>query len=56
MRIKICTKCGIEKPLTEFSFRKDTDKYHNACKVCINNQARKRYDKRVEEFIWAGFR
>ena len=36
MKTKICTKCGIEKPLSEFYFRKDNNKYRNECKKCNN--------------------
>ena len=35
---KICNKCGIEKPLSEFGFRLDTKKYRNTCNKCINEQ------------------
>lgn len=33
---KICTKCNTEKPLSEFYFRNDTQKYKNQCKACKN--------------------
>ena len=36
MKIKICYKCKIEKPITEFNKRKDSkDGYRNQCKECI---------------------
>jgi hypothetical protein len=31
---KQCTKCGENKKLEEYSFRKDTKKYRNYCKTC----------------------
>jgi len=35
MESKVCIKCGIEKPVTEFSRdRKIKDGYMNTCKVC----------------------
>ena len=34
MDTKICTKCGEEKNLSEFSFRKDNNKFRNECKKC----------------------
>lgn len=34
METQICTKCGIEKELDEYYFRKDTQKYHGTCKKC----------------------
>ena len=41
---KICICCGLEKDITEFSFRKDTNKYRNQCKDCRKQQKAK-YDK-----------
>ena len=32
---KICTKCKIEKELSEFYFRKDSNSYRNECKECL---------------------
>ena len=33
MEKKICNKCNLEKELNEFSFRNDTKKYKNSCKI-----------------------
>ena len=33
--MKRCLTCNIEKELSEFSFRKDTQKYRNQCRGCI---------------------
>ena len=33
--MKRCSKCDIEKELTEFSFRRDSQKYRNQCRECI---------------------
>ena len=33
--VRKCLKCDIEKELSEFSFRKDTQKYRNQCRDCI---------------------
>ena len=30
METKTCSKCHIEKPIKDFSFRKDNNKYRNA--------------------------
>ncbi len=49
METKICNKCGIEKPLKDFQFRKDTNSYRNACKECINKQKKILYDKKHAE-------
>lgn len=35
---KRCIICGEEKPLSEFYFRKDNNKYRNDCKSCNNKQ------------------
>lgn len=32
--MKICRICGIEKPLTDFYYRKDSKKYRSECKDC----------------------
>ena len=34
--LKRCSKCDIEKELTELSFRRDSQKYRNHCRECIN--------------------
>ena len=33
--LRRCLKCNIEKELSEFNFRKDTQKYRNQCRGCI---------------------
>ena len=30
--LKRCLKCDIEKEISEFNFRKDTQKYRNQCR------------------------
>lgn len=35
---KKCIKCGEIKPLSSFEKRKDTGKYRNSCKACVNKQ------------------
>ena len=37
MEKKICNKCNLEKELNEFSFRNDTKKYKNSCKICMKS-------------------
>lgn len=41
--MKTCNVCKIEKPLTDFSKRKDTDGYKHACKQCLSKKALDRY-------------
>lgn len=45
---KTCTKCGIEKSVDEFYFRKDSKKYRNECKLC-QKQYHDDYYKKNEE-------
>ena len=33
--LKKCSKCDIEKEISEFNFRKDTQRYRNQCRDCI---------------------
>lgn len=40
---KVCSKCGIEKDITEFQFRKDTNSYRNQCKSCCNELKKNSY-------------
>lgn len=35
MKSQICTKCGEEKPFSEFYFRKDNNCYRKECKKCF---------------------
>ena len=34
---KECTKCFLDRPLSEFYFRKDSNSYRNECKECVIN-------------------
>ena len=44
MDTKECNKCGVEKPLEDFYFRKDQGKHRKECKVC-QNETKKVYRK-----------
>ena len=48
---KICIKCNNERPLTDFEFRKDTQKYRNVCKQCRYLQKYKIDGKSTKEEI-----
>lgn len=37
IRLKKCRICGIEKPLTDFYFRKDSGHYRSECKSCLKD-------------------
>lgn len=42
---KVCIKCEISKPLSDFYKRTDTGKYRNDCKDCRNDYNLKLYHK-----------
>jgi hypothetical protein len=48
---KICIKCGEEKEenLENFSFRKDTNKFKNDCKVCVAKKSLEWYNDNKEK-------
>ena len=52
---KVCNKCGISKPLTEYNYEKDRDRYRGECKSCKNTTRRKRYPK-VKDKLNAKYR
>ena len=33
---KVCRLCGVEKPISEFYFRKDSEHYRSECKECLS--------------------
>lgn len=35
MKTKKCNKCGTEKPLSEYYYRKDNDTHRKECKSCL---------------------
>lgn len=51
-KLKICIKCHILKPLSEFNLRKDTQKYRNCCKECQMKQHREWYLKNKKTNIY----
>lgn len=51
---KICTKCATEKPLSEFHFKKDTQKYSTYCRSCTseyNKSYREKKKEQLKEYI-----
>lgn len=48
MENKICTKCNIEKHLSEFYFRKDTGKHKNSCIKCEKQRLKRYYSENTE--------
>ena len=49
METKICDKCGIEKTIDNFYFRKEKNSYRNTCKDCKNKIRREKYQNNKEE-------
>lgn len=58
METKICNKCHIEKPINEFLFRKDRNKYRNECKKCQTEYHREYRKTHSEELktTWSIYR
>ena len=47
METKICTKCGIEKPITEFNWRNKAKGTHRSeCKICHCNYMKQIYKEK----------
>ena len=42
--MKTCTKCGVQKPLEGFYYRKDNGKYRNPCKECQIKRLKRQYN------------
>lgn len=52
METKICSKCGIEKPINEYHKngfdRNGNQKYRGYCKICANKRESQRYWEKKE--------
>lgn len=48
---KVCNKCGLEKRIDEFEFRKDRNKYRNTCKKCRNIYKKEYYKQHSDELL-----
>jgi hypothetical protein len=50
--MKMCSRCKIEKPDTEFNFRyPDKGILQHSCKVCTREQSKKHYNNNVAEYV-----
>ena len=49
METKICNKCGIEKELNLFEYRREKNIYRNTCKECRNKIRRDKYKLKKSE-------
>lgn len=45
-----CSKCGVEKPLSDFYFRKDINRHTTQCKKCLTSKQKERYVKNKEYY------
>lgn len=50
MKTKICKKCGIEKNINEFRFRKDKNNFYSQCRECERIRQRKYYNLNKEYY------
>ncbi len=46
---QVCTKCGLEKSMAGYYFRKDTQKYHKNCKECIKKKQSAYYKEQTSK-------
>ena len=51
IKTQVCTKCGLEKPLSEYSFRNDTQKHRRDCKGCMRSRNKKYYRANPEKIL-----
>jgi hypothetical protein len=47
---KVCSKCNLEKSLSDFYFRMDRNKYTEACKSCVRHDNRVRHWKNRDTY------
>ena len=47
--MKKCIKCGIEKPLSEFSIRSDNKKPLGKCKLCVKEYSKNHHLKNLNK-------
>lgn len=46
--MKTCSKCLMEKPLIDFHYRKDSEKYRSSCKLCWGSTKEARRQQNLE--------
>lgn len=46
--MQTCSKCNVEKPFSEFNFRKQTNSYRKDCKSCRSKNRKRLYAKNKE--------
>ena len=54
MKTKFCSKCNIDKPVSEF-YKRDKNSYNTYCKTCFNNYCSERWiQKKIAAIIHLG--
>lgn len=48
--VKTCSRCGIEKPITEF-YRGKNGKFYT-CKECVKNADKRRRESKKHKHFW----
>lgn len=52
MKLKICGKCKLEKPIIEFNFRnKQKNKYVSSCKLCTRAETKSHYERNKPYYL-----
>jgi hypothetical protein len=49
IKSKVCAKCGVEKPINNFTFRKDQGTYRSICHECRRNEYRT--NEKIREIV-----
>lgn len=56
IKTQVCTKCGLEKPLSDYSFRKDSNSYRSQCKDCRAKDAKAYRQAKPERCVLASMK
>ena len=48
---RICSKCGVEKPFSEYEYRKDRNNYRGVCKKCCSTTNSEWYKKNKDVLL-----
>lgn len=49
--MKVCSKCNIEKPFGDFTFREKVNRYESRCNECVKEYRKEYYDKNKQKLI-----
>ncbi len=48
---RVCTSCGVEKPMEEFYFNSSKNRHHYECRTCFNGRSKEQQRKRKMEAV-----